>query len=232
MSNEPTADRVASARVELERASRETAPQEWARLQKNLGDALLQSSQGVLEWKLLQPRFGNPYLKLQQSGLGDVAKEARGAYMSALEECAPDKDLDLWASALAGATDAWLRLSLSNYRFGTYTDMFQASKSLQYLLSHFPCERNPLLWATTQHRLACARFAMAVRKDDPDDPEAPLRLGREAVDALGAAAQAYLKHGYAQHHQQMLEQIEAMQARIVRAEKKIRQRSPSGPASS
>ena len=230
MSNDTSDDKVALAKAELERASREVDPQEWARLQVSLGDALLKSSQGDLEWKLLQPRVGNPYFKLQQGGLGDIAHEAWQAYWAALDECTPDKDLDLWARACAGLGDAWVRVGLAPY--GTDNALWKASVVLQNLLSQFPCARDPLLWATSQHRLACTRFARAIRSYDPENPGPGLKLAREAVDALGAAAEAFLKHGFAQHHRQMLEQIEAMQARIARAEKKIRQQSSGGPASS
>jgi len=223
---------LAALRAALQSVSRETDPREWARLQVGIGDALLNSSEGILEWTQLQPRAGNPHFKLAQNDLGKIAKEAQHAYLAALEECTPDKDLDLWAKAHAGACDAWVRLGLANFAYGTYSEMFRASKSLRSLLSRFPCERNPLLWATSQHRLACARLAMAVRKDDPDDPEAPLKLANEALEALVAAAEAFLRHGFPQHHRQVLEQIEELRSRIARNERRIRQQLPGGPASS
>lgn len=211
---------VASLRAKLEGYIRANDPQEWARLQVCLGDALLQSAQGRHEWKLLQPRVSNPSQQLDQSSLGDTRQQAWNAYWAALEECAPNKDIDLWARACAGLGDTWIRIGLAP--FGTFNALWKASQVLRTFLSQYPCERAPLLWGVSQHRLACARFAMARRRDEL---EAARKLLLEALEALDAASEAFSNHGFRNHHQQLLEQIVSMRQHLARLDQLIQQRA-------
>ncbi len=211
---------VASLRAKLQSFIRANDPQEWARLQVCLGDALLQSAQGRHEWKLLQPRVSNPFQQLDQINLGDIRQQAWNAYWAALEECAPNKDIDLWARACAGLGDAWTRIGLAP--FGTFNALWKASEILRNFLSEYPCKRAPLLWGVSQHRMACTRFAMACRKDDPEEAR---NLLLEALDALNAVSEAFSSHGFPHHQQPLLEQIVSMRQRLARLEQLMQQRA-------
>jgi tetratricopeptide (TPR) repeat protein len=172
-------------KTQIDNLSRQEHPQQWARVQNNLGNSL---------WALGERESGTARLE-----------QAVAAYRKALEEITQQRVPLDWATTQNNLGAA---LSSLGARESGTARLEQAVAAFSKALEEYTQERVPLQWATTQNNLGQALELLGVRNKD-------VALLHEALPVTEQAYFVYVKDaGQSQYEPYFQKRLKTIQQRI------------------